>query len=29
MKKIDKYTFNLKSCIGKGCFGKVYKGKNE
>ena len=29
IKRIDKYIFNLKELLGKGSFGKVYKGKNE
>jgi hypothetical protein len=29
MKKIDKYSFNLKSKIGQGSFGVVFKGQNE
>jgi serine/threonine protein kinase len=29
LKKIDKYTFNLKDLLGKGCYGRVYLGKNE
>ena len=29
MKKIDKFSFSLKDCIGQGSFGKVFKGKNE
>jgi serine/threonine protein kinase len=29
LKKIDKYSFNMKDVLGKGSFGKVFKGKNE
>lgn len=26
IKKIDKYQFNMKDTLGKGSFGKVFKG---
>jgi serine/threonine protein kinase len=29
LKKIDKYTFNVKQLLGKGCFGKVYRGYDD
>jgi hypothetical protein len=29
LKKIDKYSYSVKDCIGQGSFGKVFKGSNE
>ena len=29
LKRIDKYSFSLNSVLGKGSFGKVFKGINE